>query len=96
MTTVLVLRVVPVPPPPARVAAAALGGGFVLVIAVARLVQTVHSLTDVVVGGTTGLVVTLGAASRLRPGAGGLSFGRPSASSRSKDAPAPGGGQSRS
>ena len=64
MTAVLVLRVVPVAPP-ARVAAAGLGGGFVLVIAVARLVETVHSLTDVVGGGTTGLVVTLGAASAI-------------------------------
>jgi membrane-associated phospholipid phosphatase len=64
MTTVLVLRVVPVSPP-ARLAAAALGGGFVLVIALARLVQTVHSLTDVVGGGTTGLVVTLGVASAI-------------------------------
>ena len=53
MTAVLVLRVVPVAPP-ARVAAACLGGGFVLVIAAARLVETVHSVTDVVGGGTTG------------------------------------------
>ena len=64
MTAVLVLRVVPVAPP-ARVAAACLGGGFVLVIAVARLVETVHPLTDVVGGATTGLVVTLGAASAI-------------------------------
>ncbi len=61
MTAVLVLRVVPVAPS-ARVAAACLGGGFVLVIALARLVETVHSLTDIVGGATTGLVVTLGAA----------------------------------
>jgi membrane-associated phospholipid phosphatase len=64
MTAVLVLRVVPVAPP-ARLAAACLGGGFVLVIAVARLVETVHSLTDVVGGVTTGLVVTLGVASAI-------------------------------
>lgn len=64
MTAVLVLRVVPVAAP-ARVAAACLGGGFVLVIAVARLVETVHSLTDVVGGGTAGLVVTLGVASAI-------------------------------
>ena len=64
MTAVLVLRVVPVAPP-ARVAAACLGGGFVLVIAMARLVETEHSLTDVVGGGTTGLVVTLGGASAI-------------------------------
>jgi membrane-associated phospholipid phosphatase len=61
MTAVLVLRVVPVAPT-ARVVAACLGGGFVLVIAVARMVETVHSLTDIVGGATTGLVVTLGAA----------------------------------
>jgi membrane-associated phospholipid phosphatase len=61
MTAVLVLRVVPVAPT-IRVAAACLGGGFVLVIALARLVETVHSLTDIVGGATTGLVVTLGAA----------------------------------
>ena len=64
MTAVLVLRVVPVSPR-ARVVAACLGGGFVLVVAVARLVETVHSLTDVVGGGATGLVVTLGAASAI-------------------------------
>ena len=64
MTAVLVLRVVPVAPP-ARVAAACLGGGFVLVIAVARMVETVHPLTDIVGGGATGLVVTLGAASAI-------------------------------
>jgi membrane-associated phospholipid phosphatase len=61
MTTVLVLRVVPVAPP-AVVAAAWLGGGFVLLFAVARLVETVHSLTDIVGGVSTGLVVTLGGA----------------------------------
>ncbi len=61
MTVVLVLRVVPVTPPN-RVAAACLGGGFVLVIAVARMVETVHPLTDIVGGATTGLVVTLGVA----------------------------------
>ena len=44
MTAVLVLRVVPVAPR-ARVAAW-LGASFVLVIAVARLVETVHPLTD--------------------------------------------------
>jgi len=64
MTAVLVLRVVP-GAAPARMAAACLGGGFVLVIAVARLVETVHSLTDVVGGGSTGLVVTLGVASAI-------------------------------
>jgi membrane-associated phospholipid phosphatase len=69
----------------------------VLVIAVARLVETVHSLTDVVGGGTTGLVVTLGAASAItkwprrahvRASSGALV--------EVDDAPAPGAGQSRS
>jgi membrane-associated phospholipid phosphatase len=39
-----------------------LAGGYVLVIAVARLVEEVHSLTDLLGGGATGLLVTLGAA----------------------------------
>jgi membrane-associated phospholipid phosphatase len=95
MTAVLVLRVVP-GAPPARVAAAGLGGGFVLVIAVARLVETVHSLTDVVGGVTTGLVVTLGAASSItawcRRSQLWASFGLVEVD----DAPAPGAGQSRS
>ena len=64
MTAVLVLRVVPVAPT-VRVAAACLGGGFVLVIVLARMVETVHVLTDIVGGVTTGLVVTLGAASAI-------------------------------
>ena len=38
------------------------GATGVFVVAVARLVETVHSLTDVVGGAGTGLVVTLGAA----------------------------------
>jgi membrane-associated phospholipid phosphatase len=64
MTVVLVLRVVPVAPS-ALLAAACLGGGFVLAIAVARMIETVHALTDVVGGLTTGLVVTVGAASAI-------------------------------
>jgi membrane-associated phospholipid phosphatase len=39
-----------------------LAGGYVLVITVARLVEEVHSLTDLLGGGATGLLVTLGAA----------------------------------
>jgi membrane-associated phospholipid phosphatase len=39
-----------------------LAGAYVLVIAVARLVEEVHSLTDLLGGGATGLLVTLGAA----------------------------------
>jgi membrane-associated phospholipid phosphatase len=61
MTAVLVLRVVPAPPRACTVAAG-LGGGFVVVVAAGRLVETVHSLTDVVGGATMGLVVCLGAA----------------------------------
>ncbi|HEX6786002.1 MAG TPA: phosphatase PAP2 family protein, partial [Acidimicrobiales bacterium] len=61
MTAALVLRVVPAPPR-AGIVAVALGGGFVVVVAVGRLAETVHSLTDVVGGATLGLVVSLGAA----------------------------------
>jgi membrane-associated phospholipid phosphatase len=61
LTAVLVLRVAPVAPR-TRLVVAWLAGGFVLLIAVARLVETVHSLTDLVGGGATGAVVTLGAA----------------------------------
>jgi membrane-associated phospholipid phosphatase len=61
MSAVLVLRVVPVSPP-IRHAAVWMGGAFVLVVAAARLVETVHSLTDVVAGGMTGVVVSLGLA----------------------------------
>jgi membrane-associated phospholipid phosphatase len=39
-----------------------LAGGYVLVVAVARLVEEVHSLTDLLGGDATGLLVTLGAA----------------------------------
>ena len=64
MAAVLVVGVVPAAAP-ARVAAACLGGGFVLVVAVARMVETVHPLTDIVGGAALGLVVTLGAASAI-------------------------------
>ena len=37
-------------------------GGYVAAIAVARLVETVHSLTDLLGGVALGLVVTLGTA----------------------------------
>jgi membrane-associated phospholipid phosphatase len=46
----------------ARLAVAWLAGGYVLAVAVARLVETVHPLTDVLSGAATGLVVTLGGA----------------------------------
>jgi len=61
MTLVLVLRVVPVATA-VRVAAAYVCGLFVLVVAAARLVETVHPMTDIVGGVMTGLVVTLGEA----------------------------------
>jgi len=61
MTAVLVARVLPVSRD-VRVATACVGGVCVLVVAVARLVETVHSMSDVVGGAATGLVVTLGAA----------------------------------
>jgi membrane-associated phospholipid phosphatase len=61
MTAVLVARVLPVSRD-VRVATACVGAACVLVVGVARLVETVHSLTDVVGGAATGLVVTLGAA----------------------------------
>jgi membrane-associated phospholipid phosphatase len=61
LTAVLVARVVPVAPR-GRAVVAWLAGGLVLAVAVARMVETVHSLTDLVGGGATGLVVTLGAA----------------------------------
>ena len=56
----LALRVAPVVPR-ARLVVACLTVGYALVIVVARLVETVHPLTDVLGGIATGLVVTLGA-----------------------------------
>jgi membrane-associated phospholipid phosphatase len=58
LTLVLVLRVTPVPPR-TRVVVALLAGGYVLVVAAARLVETVHFLGDVLGGVATGSVVTL-------------------------------------
>ena len=48
--------------PRTRLVVAWLAAGYVLAIAVARLVEMVHPLTDVLGGTATGLVVTLGAA----------------------------------
>lgn len=96
MTAVLLVRVVPAAAP-IRVVAAYAGGVAVLLVAAARLVETVHSVTDVVGGAITGLVVTLGSASAITAW-----FGRPHrrASSGgpvgSDAAPAGGAGQSRS
>jgi membrane-associated phospholipid phosphatase len=74
LIAVLALRIAPVSSP-ARLVGAWLAGGYVLAVAVARLVETVHSLTDVLGGGAIGLVVTLGGAltitawsRRVRPG----------------------------
>ena len=57
----LVLRVVPVTPR-TRLAAALLGGGYVLVVGAARLVETVHALTDVLGGVAAGIAIALGLA----------------------------------
>jgi membrane-associated phospholipid phosphatase len=64
LTTVLAFRVAPVGHR-ARLAVSCLTVGYVLAIAVARLVETVHPLTDVLGGVATGLVVPLGAALAL-------------------------------
>jgi membrane-associated phospholipid phosphatase len=74
LIAVLACRVTPVSSR-ARLVVVWLAGGYVLAIAVARLVETVHPLTDVLGGGATGLVVTLGGSltvtawfRRARPG----------------------------
>jgi membrane-associated phospholipid phosphatase len=64
LTAVLAFRVAPVGHR-ARLAVSCLTVGYVLAIAVARLVETVHPLTDVLGGVATGLVVPLGAALAL-------------------------------
>jgi hypothetical protein len=51
--------------PAVRLAVVCLTGGYALAIAVARLVETVHPLTDVLGGTATALVVTLGEALAL-------------------------------
>jgi hypothetical protein len=72
------VRVAPVAPP-TRLAVAWLAGGYALAIAVARLVETVHPLTDVLGGGATGLVVTLGGALALTAVSGSEQSRQPSA-----------------
>jgi membrane-associated phospholipid phosphatase len=64
LTAVLAFRVAPVGHR-VRLSIACLTAGYVLAIAVARLVETVHPLTDVLGGIATGLVVPLGAALAL-------------------------------
>lgn len=64
LIAVLAVRVGPIAPR-ARLAVACLTVAYALAIAMARLVETVHPLTDVLGGVATGLVVTLGAALAL-------------------------------
>jgi membrane-associated phospholipid phosphatase len=94
VTLVLVLRVVPAAAD--RAATVWLAGGFILIYAVARLLETVHSLTDVVGGMTTGLVVTLGAASAITAYTRRAHVRASSRDSSTLDAAAPGSVQSRS
>jgi membrane-associated phospholipid phosphatase len=61
LIAVLAVRVAPVAPR-LRPVVAWTAGGYVAAIAVARLVETVHPLTDVLGGAALGLVVTLGTA----------------------------------
>jgi membrane-associated phospholipid phosphatase len=70
LTAVVAVRVVPVAPS-ARLAVACLTGSYALAIAVARLVETVHPLTDVLGGAATGVMVTLGGALALTAVSGG-------------------------
>jgi undecaprenyl-diphosphatase len=67
LTVVLVLRATEAPPR-RRARAAWLAGCLVLVIAVARLVQTVHYVTDVVGGAALGFSVTCWAALAISAG----------------------------
>jgi membrane-associated phospholipid phosphatase len=67
VTAVLVLRAT-LAPPRIRVRVAWLAGWLVLVIAAARLVQTVHYMTDVVGGAAVGLGVTCWAALAITAG----------------------------
>jgi membrane-associated phospholipid phosphatase len=69
VTAVLVLRAT-LASPRARVRVAWLAGLLVVVIAAARLVQTVHFVTDVVGGVALGLAVTCWAALAITAGAG--------------------------
>jgi membrane-associated phospholipid phosphatase len=61
LIAVLAVRVAPVAPG-LRPVVAWTAAGYVAAIAVARLVETVHPLTDVLGGAALGLVVTLGTA----------------------------------
>jgi membrane-associated phospholipid phosphatase len=61
LTIVLILRVTTVPSR-TKAIVVSLAGAYVLLIAAARLVQTVHFLTDALGGAATGIVVTVAAA----------------------------------
>jgi len=61
LTIALVLRVTTVPSRTTAIVVS-LAGAYVLLIAAARLVETVHFLTDVLGGAATGIVVAVGAA----------------------------------
>jgi membrane-associated phospholipid phosphatase len=98
LTAVLAARVTPASPR-TRLVVTWLAGGYVLAIAVARLVETVHSLTDLLGGGATGLVVTLGTALAVTAGDRHLPrragcVGRRRSSSMTR--PPPGAGHNRS
>ena len=66
LIALLAIRVVSVAPR-VRAVVACLTVGYVLAIAVARLVETVHPLTDVLGGIAIGVVVTLGGAMAITP-----------------------------
>ena len=76
LVAVLVARVVRTSSPVRRLVPW-LGGGYVLLITIARLVEEVHSLTDLLGGAATGLLVTLGAALGITAWSGRGSHGHP-------------------
>lgn len=85
VSAVLVLRAT-LAPPRTRVRVAWLAGWLVLVVAAARLVQTVHYVTDIVGGAAIGLAVTCWAALAItagcRPGLLMAARSRPSGTTR--------------
>jgi membrane-associated phospholipid phosphatase len=75
LVAVLVVRVVRTSLPVRRLVPW-LAGGYLLLTTIARLVEEVHSLTDLLGGGATGLLVTLGAALGITAWSGRGSRGR--------------------
>jgi membrane-associated phospholipid phosphatase len=67
VTAVLVVRVTAASPR-ARRAVTWLASGFLAALAVARLAETIHYLTDVLAGAATGLAITLAAALGITAG----------------------------